>query len=192
MTKKINRAKETLKNENLSENVDFYKIDLVSELKIEKMIKYLIKRYDFIDVILNNATTVFLGEIENVDNKLWEISYKVNFRVPLLLAKKIIPIMKNKNKGIIVFVSSSGASPYMGAYEIFKTAQVELANTLYCENNKTDISIFTISHGLVKTETAINCIKFVSEKIGVSTDEFYKMNEEHILEIEEVGLHCRY
>jgi hypothetical protein len=34
---------------------------------------------------------------------------------------------------VFVFASSSGAAPYMGAYEVFKTAQVELANTLSAE-----------------------------------------------------------
>jgi hypothetical protein len=35
--------------------------------------------------------------------------------------------------GVFVFVSSSGAAPYMGAYEVFKIAQFELANTLSAE-----------------------------------------------------------
>ena len=184
---KIRLANEILKNENLLENVDFYKIDLASEKKIEKMVKYVINKYNFVDVIINNATTVFLGEIENVGVKLWEISYKVNLRAPLLLTQKIIPLMKNRNSGVIIFVSSSGAAPYMGAYEIFKTAQVELSNTLYAEIEKTNISVYTIGPGMVKTETATNAIKIVSQKMQISTDEFYKMNEKHILGKEEAG-----
>jgi len=185
---KIRLANEVLKNENLLENSDFYKIDLAPEMKIEKMVKYEIKKYGFVDVIINNATIVFLGEIENVGVKLWEISYKVNLRAPLLLTQKIIPLMKNRNSGVIIFVSSSGAAPYMGAYEIFKTAQVELSNTLYAEIEKTNISVYTIAPGLVKTETATNAIKTVSQKMQISTDEFYKMNETHILGKEEAGL----
>jgi hypothetical protein len=152
------------------------------------MIRYIIKRYSFIDVVFNNATVIFLGEIENVNLKSYDISYKVNFIAPLLITQKIIPLMKNKNNGIIVFVSSSGAAPYMGAYEIYKTAQVELANTLYAEIEKTNISVYTIGPGLVKTETAANAIEIISKKLGMSTDEFYQMNESRILRKEEAGL----
>jgi len=186
--KKIKIAKKILQNENLIENVHFYKIDLESKSQINKMVKYLIRKYNFIDVLINNATAVFLGEIDSVNENIWDKSYKVNFKAPLLLTQKIIPLMKVKDSGVIIFVSSSGAAPYMGAYEIFKTAQVELSNTLYAEIEKTNLSVYTIAPGLVKTETATNAIKTVSEKMGVSTDEFYKMNETHILGKEEAGL----
>jgi NAD(P)-dependent dehydrogenase (short-subunit alcohol dehydrogenase family) len=186
--KKIKIAKALLENENLTENVCFYNIDLTSKVQINRMIKCIIKKYSFIDVVFNNATTVFLGEIEKINLKSWEISYKVNLKAPLLLTQKIIPLMKKKNSGVIIFVSSSGAAPYMGAYEIFKTAQVELANTLYAEVENTNISVYTIGPGLVKTETATNAIKIVSAKMGMSIDEFYKMNESYILGKEEAGL----
>lgn len=185
---RIKQAKELLKTENLLENVDFYKIDLTSRMQIEKMVKYIVKKYHFVDVLLNNATKVFLGEIENVGIKSWEMSYKINFKAPLLLTSKIIPLMKKENRGTVIFVSSSGAAPYMGAYEIFKTSQVELSNTLHAEIEKTNIAVYTISPGLVKTETATNAIKIISQKMGISTDEFYKMNETHILRKEEAGL----
>ena len=185
---KIKMAKELLKSENLLENAYFYRINLSSKTQINKMVKHIIKRYSFIDVLFNNATAIYLGEIENVNIKLWEKSYKVNFKAPLLLTQKIIPLMKLKDSGVIVFVSSSGAAPYMGAYEIFKTAQVELSNTLYSEIENTNISVYTIGPGLVKTETAMNAIKIVSEKMGISTDEFYEINNTHILEKEEAGL----
>lgn len=95
--------------------------------------------------------------------------------------------MKNKNKGIIVFVPSSGGAPYMGAYEVFKTAQVELCNTLAGEIENTNIYTYSIGPGLVKTETAMNSIEIVAKKMGMTTYEFYSMNDNHILEVDEAG-----
>lgn len=95
--------------------------------------------------------------------------------------------MKQKSSGTIVFVSSSGAAPFMGAYEVFKTAQVELSNTLYGELESTNIKVYTIGPGLVKTETAMKGIEIVSSHMGITTEEFYEMNEEHILGVEEAG-----
>ena len=95
--------------------------------------------------------------------------------------------MKTKNSGTIVFVSSSGAAPFMGAYEVFKTAQVELCNTLYGELENTNINVYSIGPGLVKTETAMREIEVVSSHLGMTTEEFYEMNERHILGVEEAG-----
>jgi len=76
----------------------------------------------------------------------------------------------------------------MGAYEIFKTAQVELCNTLSGELVGTNISTFSIGPGLVKTETAHRAIEKVSSLMGMTLDEFYEMNEKRILSAEEAGV----
>ena len=43
----------------------------------------------------------------------------------------------------------------MGAYEVFKTAQVELSNTLAMELEGTGVLTYTVGPGLVKTQTAM-------------------------------------
>ena len=75
----------------------------------------------------------------------------------------------------------------MGAYEVFKTAQVELCNTLAGELENTNISAYSIGPGLVKTETAEKAIEKVSTLMGMSTSEFYDMNESHLLDVEAAG-----
>ena len=85
-------------------------------------------------------------------------------------------------------VPSSGAAPFMGAYEVFKTTQVELCNTLFGELEDTNIRVYSIGPGLVKTETAMRGIDIVSSRMGMSTEEFYKINERHILGVEEAGV----
>jgi hypothetical protein len=95
--------------------------------------------------------------------------------------------MKKRNSGIIVFVSSSGAAPYMGAYEVFKTAQVELSSTLAMELENFNIYAYTIGPGLVRTKTAMDGIEIIAQKMGLTTDEFYSMNEQHILTAEYAG-----
>lgn len=55
------------------------------------------------------------------------------------------------------------------------------------ELENTNIYTYAIGPGLVKTETAMHGIEIVAEKMGLSTDEFYAMNEHHILSIEEAG-----
>ncbi|GGL62495.1 SDR family NAD(P)-dependent oxidoreductase [Sporolactobacillus putidus] len=168
-------------------SAEFYEIDLFDEKQIYSLTSYVKERYGSIDVLFNNATMTAIGAVEEVPIDVWDKSYAVNFKAPLLLTKIFLPLMKYKNSGTIVFVSSSGAAPFMGAYEVFKTTQVELCNTLFGELENTNIKVYTVSPGLVKTETAMKGIEAVSSHMGITTEEFYQMNESHILGVEEAG-----
>jgi NAD(P)-dependent dehydrogenase (short-subunit alcohol dehydrogenase family) len=185
--KKIISAEECL-NDKFGKNSDeFYEIDLSDEKQIYALYSHIEEKYERLDVLFNNAAITAMGAVEEVPMTFWDKSYAVNFRAPLLLTQLFLPLMKNKNSGIIVFVPSSGAAPFMGAYEVFKTTQVELCNTLYGELESTNIKVYSIGPGLVKTETAMEGIEIVSKRMGMSTEEFYKMNESHILGAEEAG-----
>ena len=129
-----------------------------------------------------------MGAVDSVSITDWDKSYAVNLRAPILLTQKFLPWMKKRNSGIVVFVPSSGAAPYMGAYEVFKTAQVELCNTLSGELEGTNIITYAIGPGLVKTETAQKGIETVSALMGMTLAEFYEMNEKHILDAETAGV----
>lgn len=168
--------------------VEFYEIDLANEDAVNQLCDYILNKYGYPEIIFNNATFACMGAVDDVDITSWDKSYCVNFKAPLLLAKYFLPVMKKHNSGTIVFVSSSGASPYMGAYEIFKTTQVELSNTLSMELENTNIHTYAIGPGLVKTETAINAIEIVAKSMDISIDEFYQMNSQHIIDAESAGV----
>ncbi len=166
----------------------FYEIDLSDDAQIQELYSFIIDKYGFLDVIFNNATITPIGTIEEVPIAEWDKSYAVNLRAPVLLCKKFLPLMKKKNMGTIIFVPSSGAAPYMGAYEVFKTSQVELGNTIAAEVEHTDIRIFSIGPGLVKTETAQTQIIKIAAYMGVSVEKFYEINKNHILDVESAGV----
>lgn len=166
----------------------FYEIDLADEAQINTMADWVLQNYGVPDVIINNATITKMGSVDQVETAFWDRSYAVNFKAPLVLTQCFLSGMKERKSGIIVFVSSSGAAPYMGAYEVFKTAQVELSNTLSMELEGSGVFVYTIGPGLVKTETAMRSIEIVATSMGITTDEFYKMNERHILDVEKAGL----
>lgn len=169
-------------------SAEFYKIDLANEDSILKMKKYVLDKYGCPDIVFNNAAILHLGEIGKVTSNDWDNGYLVNFKAPVLLVNCFIDEMRKRNSGTFVFVSSSGAVAYMGAYEIFKTAQVELSNTLSMELENTNIYSYTISPGLVKTETAMKSIEVVAKNMNITLDEFYNMNKDHIIKLEDAAL----
>lgn len=184
---KLANAENTLTDKFGKNSTEFYKIDLSDEKQIYALFSHIKEKYGCIDVLFNNATITAIGGVEEVPVAVWDKSYAVNFRAPLLLTQLFLPLMKHKNSGTIVFVPSSGAAPFMGAYEVFKTAQVELCNTLFGELENTNISVYSVGPGLVKTETAMKGIEIFSSRMGMTKEDVYQMNESHILGAEEAG-----
>lgn len=179
-------AAQRINNELNTGRAHFYKIDLSIEEQIDDLCTYISEQFGSLDVIFNNATITPFGAVEDVSILDWDKSYAVNLRAPVLLTQRFLPDMKKHNKGTIVFVPSSGAAPYMGAYEVFKTAQVELSNTLAGEL-ETNIITYSIGPGLVKTETAQRGIETIAKLMKMSTDAFYQMNEKNMLDAEAAG-----
>ena len=186
--KKGRYAEKIINQETNSKRVLFYYIDITNQTEINRLYKFVEKRYSFLDIIINNATITPVGAVEKTVIADWDKSYSVNLKAPVMLIQKFLPQMKAKNRGTIVFVSSSGASPYLGAYEVLKTAQVELCNTLTYELENSAINTFTISPGLVQTETAQKAIEIVSKNMNVSINDFYAMNKNFILDCESAGV----
>lgn len=179
-------AQKLINEEYSNENVDFFQIDISDEKQIDELYKYILDKYTQLDVIIHNAAVVPMGAIEKVSISNWDLSYAVNLRGPLILTQKFLPSMKNTG-GIIAFIPSATVTPYMAAYEIFKSAQVELCNTLFEELSGTNIIAYSIAPGFVKTETAIKAVGIVASSLGITTEAFFKSLEEVILDVELAG-----
>lgn len=180
-------AERALQSEFGSGHAYFFAADIGKESDIDKLARFINKKFGTLDVIFNNATITPLGEVHKIGIANWDKSYAVNLRSTVLLLEAFLPDMKARDSGTIVFVPSSGAAPYMGAYEVFKTAQVELCNTLSGELEGTQIITYSIGPGLVKTATALKGFATVSELMGISVDAFIALNEKHMLDAETAG-----
>lgn len=185
--KKGKEAEKAINEEFGTQRAYFFHADISLDKEINKLYSFITKKFGFLDVIINNATITPMGAIHKVGINSWDKSYAVNLRATILLIEKFLPDMISRNSGVIAFVPSSGAAPYMGAYEVFKTAQVELCNTLVGELENTNIITFSIGPGLVKTETALEGIKTVAGLMGISMEEFFQMNDKHMLSVESAG-----
>ncbi|WP_069998087.1 SDR family NAD(P)-dependent oxidoreductase [Cellulosilyticum sp. I15G10I2] len=181
------QAQKLINAEDLNGIVDFFQIDITDERQIDKLYKYIMDKYTRLDVLINNAAIVPMGAIDTVSISDWDLSYAVNLRAPVLLTKKFISSMKDTG-GIIVFVPSAAPTPYMSAYEIFKTAQMEFCNTLCEEIEGTGIITYSIAPGFVKTDTAVKAVEIVAFSLGITTEEFYKSLEELITDAEIAGV----
>jgi NAD(P)-dependent dehydrogenase (short-subunit alcohol dehydrogenase family) len=185
--KKGLQSERVLQQEFGTDNVCFIYTDISNEGSVKSLYKNVIKKYDRVDAVINNATLAVTGAVNKVGIEAWDSSYKVNLRGPVLLVNYFLPDMINRKSGVFVFVSSSGAAPYLGAYEVFKTSQVELCNTLVGELEKSGVNVYSIGPGIVKTETTDAAIHQIAHLYGKTVDEFYRMSEKALLTVEQAG-----
>ncbi len=161
--------------------------DVGSEADVSRLAVESTNRFHKVDAVLN-ATISPIGSVTELPIEEWDRSYRVNLRGPVLLARAFLPGMIARGSGAFICISSSGAAPYMAAYEAFKTAQVELASTLSGELSGTGVKAFTIGPGIVRTPGFEESGSKVAQHMGITTEELVKMNENWLLSVAEAGL----
>ncbi len=162
--------------------------DVADEGAVRALVARTLERFGRIDAVLNNATYAPAGAtVAETPVAEWDRSYAVNLRGPALLARECLPGMIERGSGAFVCVSSTGG-PYLAPYETLKAAQVELANSLDAELDGTGVIAFTIGPGLVPTATAVAAIERIAPRLGMTVEEFWRMNKGAVLSVESAGL----
>jgi NAD(P)-dependent dehydrogenase (short-subunit alcohol dehydrogenase family) len=179
-------AEITLGEEFDTEKVLFVPTDVGDQASVQNLNTEAEHRFGKVDAVINNATIAVLGHVKDVPIEKWDASYHVNLRGPVLMAQAFLPGMLERDHGVFACVSSTGTA-YLGGYETFKAAQVHLGNTLDAELEGTNVSAFTIGPGLVPTQTARAAVAELAPQLGMSLDQFYEMNRNIVLSIEEAG-----
>lgn len=183
-----NGATTALQLEFGKERVIGIQADVGSEEDVSRIGKIASEKFGHVDIVLNNATSLEIGAVKDAEADAWDRGYHVILRGPVLMAKAFLPGMLKGKHGVFVCVSSSGAAPYMGPYEVFKTAQAELANTIAAEVEGTGVHAFTIGPGIVRTPGFMEGGSKVAALMGISTDELLEMNKSALLTVEEAGV----
>ena len=180
------QAEKELSREFGESRVRFFQTDVGRRLSVKRLMRKSYRIFKTVDILINNATIAPLGKIVNTKIETWDASYRVNLRGPVMLIQGLLPEMLRRNTGVIINVSSTGTA-FMGAYETFKSAQVHLTETLDAELEGSDVVSLTLGPGLVPTATATNSIEKLAPKMGLSLEDFYQLNQNAILSVEEAG-----
>ncbi len=164
----------------------FIRTDVGDEGSVANLASQAGEIYGKVDILINNATINPLGGVTERPIADWDASYRVNLRGPVLLAQAFLPGMVARNYGVFMCISSVGGA-YMGAYETFKAAQVELSRTLEAELEGTGVITFTIGPGIVPTETARVGVAYIAQRAGKTLEEFFADYKEVELSVEAAG-----
>ncbi|MBI1250273.1 MAG: glucose 1-dehydrogenase [Alphaproteobacteria bacterium] len=111
-----------------------------------------------IDVLVcNAASNPYFGPMAGISDEQFEKVLQNNIISNHWLISMVAPQMIERKDGAIIIISSIGglrASPVIGAYNISKAADMQLARNLASEYGPSNVRVNTIAPGLIKTDFA--------------------------------------
>lgn len=127
-------------------------VDVSNQKACELFVQEIIATHGKIDLLINNAGKVAIGEFHDVPIESWHQIMDTNFFGQLNMTKAVYSFMKKEQKGKIVFISSIAGlafQPLTGSYSASKHALVGLACSLFSDAKPHGIQIHVACPGYI-------------------------------------------
>ncbi len=129
-------------------------IDVAKLADIESAANLLIKQWQGVDMVFNNAGVAGAGEIDTLSINEWERVVNIDLWSVVYGCRVFAPIMKAQQSGYIINTASSAgtlAAPQMANYNVAKAGVVSLSETLKVELAPFNIGVTVICPTVFKT-----------------------------------------
>jgi len=124
----------------------------------------------YIDILVANAGVHGpKGPVEQLDPDAWSQAIDINLKGSFLLSQAVLPLMKRRGHGKIIFLSGGGATkpfPGLSAYAASKAGLVRFAETLAEEVREWGIDVNSVAPGAMNTRLLTDVLEAGPEKIG--------------------------
>jgi 3-oxoacyl-[acyl-carrier protein] reductase len=110
------------------------------------------RRFERIDVLINNAGINVVGDVETLDPAAWDRCFDVNVGGTFRMAQAVIPVMKRQGSGRIINAASFAAIiPSVGsaAYAASKAAVVQFTRVLAGELGPWNVTVNAYAPGMI-------------------------------------------
>jgi NAD(P)-dependent dehydrogenase (short-subunit alcohol dehydrogenase family) len=142
-----------------SADVRILDMDVTDDGSVQRAVEQIVESTGRIDVVINNAGVMVVGLSEACTLDQMRHMYEVNLFGALRVTQAALPHMRRQHSGLLMYLSSSGASlvyPFMGMYGSSKAALEAMAETLHYEVYRFGIDTTIIQAGTYATKLATN------------------------------------
>jgi len=148
-------------HKNLRKDQIFFKCDLTKSKNIINLVKKIKRRFNRIDVIINNAGISFTYKRLDYPIKKWNDVINVNLRAPFILSTRLVELMKKKGGSIINITSLSAQLGFKDnvAYVASKGGLKLMSKALANDFAKLKIRVNNIGPGYIKTNMTLKSWK---------------------------------
>ncbi|OGM92827.1 hypothetical protein A2935_03850 [Candidatus Wolfebacteria bacterium RIFCSPLOWO2_01_FULL_47_17b] len=170
--KKGEDTKREIRNETGNNSVEYLMCDLASFPSIRECVEEFKKRYQRLDVLINNAGVLSQERQESIDGI--EFNFAVNYLAPFLLTNLLLPLLKQSAPSRIVNVSSSmhiegkinfedleskKSFDKYKAYAQSKLALILFTKKLAKELSNDEVTVNALNPGVVGTEMTMQNVR---------------------------------
>jgi len=116
------RALQQELNSQRADSVALIRADLLSSASLPDLVKTTVKRFDGLDILINNASSFFPTAIGEITEKMWDDLLGTNVKAPLFLSQAAAPELR-KHHGCIVNIVDIHAEFPMKNYVVYTVAK---------------------------------------------------------------------
>jgi len=138
--------------------------DLRSEKAINRLVVEVIKAFDVIDCLVNNAGIVLKTYLKDTSSELWDDILNINLRAPHLLSQAVLPHLRDGGSVIHnTSIHAKNSVPNFGAYAASKAALESLAQVQALEWAERGIRVNCVAPGVVPVERTTEALQAASK-----------------------------
>jgi NAD(P)-dependent dehydrogenase (short-subunit alcohol dehydrogenase family) len=134
-----------------------YQCDVSKRLECQALVKRVTGEFGTVDILYNNAGIMINRPIEDYSEEEWDMTIDVNLKGAFLMSQAVVPLMKKKRYGKIIFTASIAAThafPNAVPYCASKGGVLMIMKALSAEVAKFGINVNCVSPG--NTATPLN------------------------------------
>lgn len=135
----------------------FVRADVTAKPETEALVAEVVERFGAVDILFHGAGLMINKPIEGYTEEDWDRTIDVNLKGSFLMAQAVVPVMKAKREGRIIFVASIAGTrgfPNSVPYCASKGGVLMVAKALAAELAGDGINVNAISPG--NTATPLN------------------------------------
>ena len=149
----------------------------VGDLSKAEVAERLVQQYPEVEILVNNLGIFEPVEFEGISDEDWRRFFEVNVLSGVRLSRLYLPVMKKRNWGRIIFISSESGVQIpseMIHYGMTKTAQIAIARGLAEATAGTGITVNSVLPGPTRSRGVNDFVGELAKQEGKSFKEFEK------------------